>query len=131
MVIQKKENDMKFKGIAEIILGFWLCVSAFVGLSLSGAAINDIIVGIICLSVSFPLAKGRPRQSWIAGVLGFWLIIAGSVPFIGDDMGLYLNDIIVGLMIMAVGLMILVHGKRIGQQVKTVGNINYRNYGSE
>jgi len=104
---------MKFKGLAEIILGLWLLASAFLGFGPNSSVWNYFIVGIVLVCVSFFLIHGKPQQSWIAGIFGFWLIIDAIAPFLMNEIGLYLNNIIVGLLITVIGLTILVHGKKI------------------
>lgn len=124
-------NNVKFKGLSEIILGLWLFVSAFVGLGLAGSTVNDFLVGSICVSVSFFITGGRPWQSWITGILGLWLIVKAFIsPFL-QGVGLYLNDTLVGSILMAIGLMILIRLNKLAYHIKTGGRINYRNYGSE
>jgi hypothetical protein len=124
-------NNVKFKGLSEIILGFWLFVSAFVGLGLAGSTVNDFLVGSICLSVSFFITGGRPWQSWITGILGLWLIVTAFISPLLQGVGIYLNDTIVGSILMAIGLMILIRLNKLAYHIKTGGRINYRNYGSE
>ena len=72
---------MKFKGLTEIILCLWLLVSAFLGFGTNSSAWNYFIVGIVVVCVNFFLIHGKPQQSWIAGILGFWLIIVAIAPF--------------------------------------------------
>ena len=123
---------MKFKGLTEIILGLWLLVSAFLGFGPDGSAWNYFIVGIVVVCASFFLIHGKPQQSWIAGVLGFWLIIVAIAPFLVTGIGIYLNNIIVGLLITVTGLAILVHGKKLIHHIKKMDeHLSYRNYGSE
>ena len=122
---------MKFIGLTEMILGIWLFVSAFAGLSLVGSTLNDFLVGSICVSISFFIAGGRPWQSWITGILGLWLIVAALIPPLLHGVGLYLNDIIVGSIIIAIGLMILLRLNELVYHIKTGRRINYSNYGSE
>ena len=123
---------MKFKGLTEIILGLWLLVSAFLEFGPSSSAWNYFIVGIVVVSASFFLIHGKPQQSWIIGILGFWLIIVAIVPTLISGIGIYLNNIIVGLFITVAGLAILVHGKKlIGHLNKIDEHLSYRNYGSE
>jgi cobalamin biosynthesis protein CobD/CbiB len=81
---------------------------------------------------SFFLVQAKPQQSWIAGILGFWLIIVAIAPFLVSGIGIYLNNIIVGLIITVIGLEILVHGEKLIRHVKKIEeHISYRNYGSE
>ena len=123
---------MKFKGLTEIILGLWLLVSAFLGFGQSSSAWNYFIVGIVVVSASFFLIQGKPQQSWIAGILGFWLIIVAIAPSLMSGIGNYLNNIIVGLLITVTGLTILIYGKKLIHIVKKMDeHLSYRNYGSE
>ncbi|MBT8378162.1 MAG: hypothetical protein KJN64_02905 [Ignavibacteria bacterium] len=123
---------MKIKGLVELILGLWLLVSAFLGFDPNGSVWNYFIVGVVLVGVSFFLIHGKPRQSWIAGVLGFWLIIIAIAPFIVSGMGIYLNNIIVGLLITTTGFAILVHGRKHIHHLKKMDkHLCYRNYGSE
>jgi len=123
---------MKFKGLTEIILGLWLLVSAFLGFGPDGSAWNYFIVGIVLVCVSIFLIHGKPQQSWIAGILGFWLIVAAITPFLVSGIGIYLNNIIVGLLITVTGLAILIHGEKLIRHVKKMDeHLSYRNYGSE
>ena len=122
---------MKFKGLTEIILGLWLLVSAFLGLGPNNSAWNYFIVGIVVVSASFFFIHGEPQQSWIAGILGFWLIIVAIAPFLVSGIGIYLNNIIVGLLITVTGLVILVQGKKLIRHVKKMyWHLSFRNYGS-
>ena len=123
---------MKFKGLTEIILGLWLLVSAFIGFGPDGSAWNYFIVGIVLVCVSFFLIHGKPQQSWIAGILGFWLIIVAIAPFLMSGIGTYLNNIIVGLLITVTGLAILAQGKKLIHHLNKMDeHPSYRNYGSE
>jgi hypothetical protein len=123
---------MKFKGLAEIIIGLWLLVPAFLGFGPNSFAWNYFIVGIVVVSASFFLIRGEPQQSWIAGILGFWLIIVAIAPFLVSGIGVYLNNIIVGLLITVTGLAILVQGKKLIRHVKKMDeHLSFRNYGSE
>ncbi|MGD8307569.1 MAG: hypothetical protein PVF17_13010 [Ignavibacteria bacterium] len=122
---------MWFKGLVEIILGLWLFLSVFAGLRQSAASINDFIVGIVVLSLSLFHTGYEPRQSLIGCILGFWLILAGCIPFLVSGMGLYLHNIILGLIIITIGLMMFIHRKKLAHQAKTVDHYSYRNYGSE
>ncbi len=123
---------MKFKGLAEIILGLWLLASAFLGFGLNSSTWNYFIVGIVLVCVSFFLIHGKPQQSWIANILGFWLLIVSIAPFLVRGIGIYLNNIIVGLLITFTGLAILVHGKKLIRHLNKMDeHLSYRNYGSE
>ena len=123
---------MKLKGLTEIILGLWLLASAFLGFGPSSSAWNYFIVGIVVVSTSFFLIHGKPQQSWIAGILGFWLIIVSIAPFLVRGIDIYLNNIIVGLLITFTGLAILVHGKKLIRRLNKMDeHPSYRNYGSE
>lgn len=123
---------MKFKGLAEIILGLWLLVSTFLGFSPNSFVWNYFIVGIVVVCASFFLIHGEPKQSWIAGILGFWLIIIAIAPFLVSGIGIYLNNIIVGLLIIVTGSAILIHGKKLIHHVKKMDeHLSYRNYGAE
>jgi len=123
---------MKFKGLTEIILGLWLFVSAFLGFGPDGSAWNYFIVGIAVVSASFFLIHGEPQQSWIAGILGFWLIIVAIAPFLESGIGIFLNNIIVGLLITVTGSSIFGSGKEAYLSFKKMDeHLSYRNYGSE
>ena len=123
---------MKFKGLTEMFIGLWLLVSAFLGFGPNSSAWNYFIVGIAVVCASFFLIHGKPQQSWIAGILGFWLIIVAIAPFLVSGIGIYLNNIIVGLLITVTGLAILVHGEKLIRHVKKMDeHLSYRNYGSE
>ncbi len=123
---------MKVKGLVEMLLGLWLFVSAFLEFGSDGSVWNYFNVGIVLVSVSFFLNQGKPQQSWIAGILGFWLIIVAIAPFLVRGIGVYLNNIIVGLLITVMGLETLVHGEKLIRHVKKMDeHLSYRNYGSE
>ena len=112
---------MKFKGLTEIILGLWLLVSAFLGFGPNSSAWNYFIVGIAVVCASFFLVHGKPQQSWIAGILGFWLIIVAIAPFLESGIGIYLNNIIVGLLITVTGSSIFSSGKKAYSSYKKNG----------
>jgi len=123
---------MKSKGLTEIILGLWLLVSAFLGFDPNSSAWNYFIVGIAVVSASFFLIHGKPQQSWIAGILGFWLIIVAIAPFLENGIGIYLNNIIVGLLITVTGSSIFSSGKEAFSSFKKMDeHLSFRNYGSE
>jgi len=123
---------MKFKGLTEIILGLWLLVSAFLGFGPDGSAWNYFIVGIVLVSVSFFLIHGEPQQSWITGILGFWLIIVAIAPFLESGISIYLNNVIVGLLITVTGSAIFSSGKEAYSSCKKMDkHLSFRNYGSE
>lgn len=123
---------MKFKGLTEIILGLWLLVSAFLGFSPDGSAWNYFIVGIAVVCTSFYLIHGKPQQSWVAGILGFWLIIFAYAPFLESGISIYLNNIIVGLLITVTGSSIISSGKEAYSSCKKMDeHLSFSNYGSE
>jgi len=90
-----------------LILGIWLILAPFIlGYVDSAAITNDVIIGIILAGIALVrlFSSFRPFWlSWVNIVLGFWLIIA---PFV---LGYTLaasqwNDIIVGILIVALGV---------------------------
>jgi hypothetical protein len=111
-------KSMKLKGFTQITLGLWLLVSAFFEFAPNSSTWNYFIVGIFVVSASFFLIHGEPQQSWIAGILGFWLIIVAIAPSLMSGIGNYLNNIIVGLLITVTGLTILIYGKKLIRHVK-------------
>ncbi|HET7584588.1 MAG TPA: SPW repeat protein [Gemmatimonadaceae bacterium] len=85
------------------ILGIWMVIVPFLGFEPMGNAWNDWIVGVIVAIAGFSMARARPWQGWIAGIVGVWLFIAGFVPGLREGVGLYWNDILVGITFIVTG----------------------------
>jgi hypothetical protein len=94
---------MKWKGWTNGVLGLWLLLAPFLGISAKGHYWNDLIVGIIVAVVGFGMVQGKPWQGWTAGFLGLWLIIAAFIPGLVSGAGLIWNNIIVGLIVVIAG----------------------------
>jgi hypothetical protein len=116
---------MKWKGWIVEIFGLWLLLAAFLRLGPTGYFLNDIIVGIVVFVTSLCIAWAEPREAWITVILGFWLIVAAFHPDLVSGIGLYLNNIIVGLIITATGLVILAHTKKLSNY----GDDKHREFG--
>lgn len=106
-------------------------VAAFLRFGPMGYSLNDIIVGLIVLVTSFCIAQAQPWQAGISGVLGFWLIIAAFIPDLVSGIGLYLNNIIVGLVIRVVGLVILAQANKLVHYGSVHEHPNFGNFGAE
>ncbi len=122
---------MKWKGWIVGILGLWLFAAVFLRIGSSGYSLNDIVVGPILLVASLCISQAQPWQSWIPGILGFWLIAAAFIPDLVSGVGLYLNNIIVGLIIAVVGFVIMAHAKQLTHYGGAPEHSNFRDYGAE
>lgn len=100
-----------------ILAGAWLVIAAFLldyG-DVSGAMVNAIVVGLIVL-VAAAYRTANPGKasalSWINAFLGLWLIVA---PFAFRYSGTApaTNDIIVGLVVLAMASVSAVVGQRL------------------
>ena len=109
---------MRLGGGLDILAGIWLIIAPFL-LNYSargGSTSNDIVVGVIILILSALQMRGAESQvtwpSWIATLLGLWLIIAPfSLGYAGGTAGEY-NDIIVGIIVAVVSLWGALGGSR-------------------
>src|SRR5262249_2435052 len=86
-----------------ILCGIWLLMAPFVlGYSnLQVAMWNDIILGILVAAIGLIRAFGGgwAGATWIAGLLGVWLIIAPFVLNYGDNPTAKWNDVIMGILV--------------------------------
>ena len=122
---------MKYNGWIAGILGLWPFVATFLRLGPTAYSLNDIIVGLIVLVAGFRFVQGEPLQAWIACILGFWLIVAACIPGLVSGIGLYLNNIIVGLVIAAVGFRVFSDAKKPAHYGGPPQHADFGDYGSE
>jgi hypothetical protein len=89
------------------LLGVWLVISTFFGLDRAFYAWNDFIVGLIIGILGLTMAKATAWQGWLAVALGVWLIIASFIPGLQEGTGLYVNNIISGVVGMIAGFSVV------------------------
>ena len=95
---------------ADIGLGVWLVASPFVigyAASRPAAVIEDIIPGIFLLATScwiLAIKIAPLRVNWFQALCGLWLIIGSFVLLFGRLSRGALNDLIVGILVLAVNL---------------------------
>lgn len=94
---------MKGKGWTIGILGLWLALTGFLGLSQVGNLWDNLIVGTVVAVVGFAIVGERPWQGWLSGLLGLWMIVAAFVPTLVTGAGVMWNNALVGLVIAAAG----------------------------
>lgn len=121
-MIQRMRQTVQWTSGINIVAGLWLIIAPFVlGYHEIQAALwNDVLVGIIVAAfavarVARPLMN--PSLSWINAVFGLWLIVAPFVLAYGSAVEAFAvegaiggaqtamwNDIIVGVIILALGV---------------------------
>jgi len=106
-------------------------VTAFLRLDPTVSSLNDIIVGLVVLVSSLCIARVEPWQVWITAILGFWLIVAAFIPDLVSGVGLYLNNGIIGLIGMIVGLAMIAYAKKVVSYTTAQKYHDFRSYGSE
>jgi SPW repeat-containing protein len=95
---------------ADMVLGVWLVVSPFVigyGVSRFLAIIEDLIPGAFFVATSCWIltSKLAPlRVNWLQALCGLWLIIGSFVWLFGRLSHAALNDLIVGILVLAVNV---------------------------
>lgn len=94
----------------DMVLGMWLVASPFVigyAASRPAAVIADIVPGIFLFATSCWIAaiKIAPlRVNWLQALCGLWLIIGSFVLLFGRLPHGALNDLIVGILVLAVSV---------------------------
>jgi len=123
---------MKWKGWIAGILGLWLIIELFIGFNQYDYSLIYFLIGMVMVGISLFTSRDNSWQVWFPVTLGSWLIIIAITPVLVSGIGIYINNIIVGLLMIVVGLSILIHEKNIIRNVKkVVKHLNFRNYGSE
>jgi len=99
----QKESNVNWKAWTIGILGLWLALTAFLGLSQVGNLWDDLIVGTVVAVVGFLIKGDKSWQGWLAGLLGLWMIVAAFIPDLVTGAGLTWNNLVVGLLIASAG----------------------------
>ena len=93
-----------------LLFSLWLIASPFLmGYSTASmAALWDaLIVGVVVLVLSW-IRENNPAgpvwMSWVSAVLGVWMIVSPFILGTGAVAGVMLNDIVVGLAFLVLGL---------------------------
>lgn len=99
-----KNERSKIAGSLSLVAGLWLGLFALLmGL---GFASNTFIVGALLVLFSlFELFSAETTMwvSWLNGILGAWLLIS-PVFLAGLTMGIILNSVILGLIVIGIAL---------------------------
>lgn len=123
---------MKWKGWIAGILGLWLIIELFIGFNPYDYSLIYFLIGMVMVGINLFTSYDKPWQVWFPVILGSWLIIIAITPVLVSGIGIYLNNIIVGLFMIVTGLAILIHEKSIIRNTKKLEkHFNYRDYGSE
>ncbi len=85
------------------IVGLWLALTGFLEFSHLGYLWNDLIVGVIVLVTGFGLARFKPWQGLIAGLLGIWVFLAAFIHGLQGGAAVLWNNLTVGLAIAVAG----------------------------
>lgn len=95
-------------------LGAWLIASpATLGYSSASLTVSDILSGVLALGLGFlAYKKGRGWAAWATAVVGVWLIFAPIV-FWAPDAASYLNDSLIGALLVTFAILIP-HGTEMG-----------------
>ena len=94
---------MNWKALTVGFFGLWLLIDPFFMSGIVDQSWNNIIVGIGVLFLGIGLLHDEPQQAWIAGTLGAWLVISAFIPVLVSGIGLYLNNVFFGLVIIISG----------------------------
>ncbi len=101
-------SQIKWASGLNIIAGIWLVISPWIFAYATGAGEwNSIIVGIIVAVLAAIRAFGAydaAWMSWVNVVLGIWVVIAPFVFGYATFPGRMWNNIIVGIIIAALGI---------------------------
>lgn len=93
------------------ILGIWLIITPFLQFSTLANSWIDWIVGVVVAIFAFTMTREQPAQGWSAGLASIWLFIAGFIFGMVSGVGVWWNDILVGLFFMLTGFTALPHGR--------------------
>ncbi len=123
---------MKWKGRIAGILGLWLIIELFIEFNPRDHSLIYFLIGMVIVGISLFTSHDKTWQVWFPVALGSWLIILAITPALVSGIGIYINNIIVGLLLIVTGLTFLVHEKNLIRNFKKLENhLNFRNYGSE
>jgi hypothetical protein len=103
----------------------------FLGLGSAIYTLNDISVGIIVLMVNFSIVHDKSWSVWITSIFALWLIFSAFIPDLVRGIGLYFNNIFVGMIFLIAGFVIWAHAERLPQHSRLNKYYNYLNYGRE
>jgi hypothetical protein len=102
---------MKAFSWINFVLGLWLIVAAF---ALSSTArpvmTEEIILGVIiaCLAAASAV-RPSPILSWLVAIAGLWTLVAPMVMNYGTLRASRGNDLIVGIVVLALGVVSAVY----------------------
>ncbi len=105
-------RKLRYKGWIQGILGLWLIIAGFSSLGPHFHFCNNIVVGIFLAIANSCLIKEQFCENWVGTILGLWLIITAKIPILFSGIGLYLNNSVVGLIIMTEGIVASRHEKK-------------------
>ncbi|NIM48672.1 MAG: hypothetical protein GTO22_05345 [Gemmatimonadales bacterium] len=94
---------MKRTAWITIVAGLWLALTGILRLSHLGYLSNDSIVGLIVMVSGFGLARSRPWQGTLAGLLGIWMFVAAFIHGLQGGAAALWNHLITGAVIAAAG----------------------------
>ena len=99
---------MKAFSWVNFILGLWLIVAGF-ALSMASRPVmaEEIVLGIIiaCLCLAaISAVHPSPAISWLIAAAGLWTLISPAVIRYGALAASRANDIVVGIMVLALGI---------------------------
>lgn len=89
--------------IANIILGVWLFLSAFLWIHSSGQQTNTWLMGLIAVGAALVALYRAPQARYVNSIVGLWLVLsAWLIPTI--NMATVWNNIIVGVLMFGISL---------------------------
>ena len=112
------------------ILGLWLIISSFFQ-NTGFNSINNLFVGIILIVMCMYTTEGRTVFSWIISVIGLWLIIGAFISGVISGTGLYLNNIITGLLVAGIGVYQIFHQSKKAVYHPEDEDQDFSNFGAE
>lgn len=102
---------MTTKGWILTMAGLWLAFATCLPLGPREHEMNDLIVGFVVVNIGLSTLHRRPTVAWTAGALGMWVFISAFIPPLVSGIGLFLNNILTGALIMGVGYVQVRNGK--------------------
>jgi hypothetical protein len=88
--------------IANVVVGFWLFVSAFLWPHSQGQRLTAWVVGMVAVSAALAGLSGHRWGRYVNVVAGGWLIVSSLVPTIGR--ATFWNHMLVGFLLVMFGL---------------------------